>query len=69
VRHPLYLAEEIATIGSVMQFLSAWTTMLLVAQIAFQLRRIANEETLLTDVFPEYAKYRQKTARIIPGIY
>jgi protein-S-isoprenylcysteine O-methyltransferase Ste14 len=69
VRHPLYLAEEIATIGSVMQFLSAWTTMLLVAQIAFQLRRIANEETLLTDVFPEYAKYREKTARIIPGIY
>ena len=69
VRHPLYLAEEVATIGSVMQFLSAWTTMLLVAQIAFQLRRIANEETLLTDVFPEYAKYRQKTARIIPGIY
>ena len=69
VRHPLYLTEEIATIGSVMQFLSAWTTMLLVAQIAFQLRRIANEETLLTDVFPEYAKYRQKTARIIPGIY
>ena len=69
VRHPLYFAEEIATIGSVMQFLSAWTTMLLVAQIAFQLRRIANEETLLTDVFPEYAKYRQKTARIIPGIY
>ena len=52
-----------------MQFLSAWTMMLLVAQIAFQLRRIANEETLLTDVFPEYAKYRQKTARIIPGIY
>ena len=69
VRHPLYLAEEIATIGSAMQFLSVWTTMLLVAQIAFQLRRIANEETLLMDVFPEYAKYREKTARIIPGIY
>ena len=69
VRHPLYLAEEIATIGSAMQFLSVWTTMLLVAQIAFQLRRIANEETLLTDVFPEYAKYREKTASIIPGIY
>ena len=51
VRHPLYLAEEIATIGSVMQFLSAWTTMLLVAKIAFQLRRMRNEETLLTKVF------------------
>src|ERR1700745_1533114 len=50
VRHPLYLAEEIAAIGSVMQFLSAWTTMLLVAQIVFQLRRMRNEETLLTEV-------------------
>jgi protein-S-isoprenylcysteine O-methyltransferase Ste14 len=69
VRHPLYLAEEIATIGSVMQFLSIWTTMLLVAQIAFQLRRMRNEETLLTEVFPDYATYREKTARIIPGIY
>ena len=69
VRHPLYLAEEIAAIGSVMQFLSAWTTMLLVAQIVFQLRRMRTEETLLTEVFPEYAKYREKTARIIPGIY
>ena len=69
VRHPLYLAEEIATIGSAMQFLSVWTTMLLVAQIALQLRRIVSEETLLTDVFPEHAKYREKTARIIPGIY
>jgi protein-S-isoprenylcysteine O-methyltransferase Ste14 len=69
VRHPLYLAEEIATIGGVMQFLSAWTMMLLVAQIAFQLRRITNEETLLTEIFPEYSKYRERTARIIPGIY
>jgi protein-S-isoprenylcysteine O-methyltransferase Ste14 len=42
---------------------------LLVAQIAFQLRRIRNEETLLTKVFPEYMEYREKTARIIPGIY
>jgi protein-S-isoprenylcysteine O-methyltransferase Ste14 len=69
VRHPLYLAEEIAAIGSVMQFLSPWTAMLLVVHIAFQLRRIANEEALLIEVFPRYAAYRVKTARIIPGIY
>jgi protein-S-isoprenylcysteine O-methyltransferase Ste14 len=69
VRHPLYLAEEIATIGSVMQFLSAWTAMLLVVQIAFQLRRIWNEEALLAEVFPQYAAYKEKTARVLPGIY
>ena len=69
VRHPLYLAEEIATIGSVMQFLSAWTVMLLIVQTAFQLRRIRNEEALLTKVFPGYAAYRARTARVFPGIY
>jgi len=69
VRHPLYLAEGIATIGSIMQFLSAWTAMLLVTQIAFQLRRIRNEETLLTEVVPNYATYKEKTARFFPGIY
>jgi protein-S-isoprenylcysteine O-methyltransferase Ste14 len=69
VRHPLYLAEEVATIGGVMQFLSIWTAVLLVVQIAFQLRRIRNEETLLAEVFSDYAIYKKKTAGIIPGIY
>jgi protein-S-isoprenylcysteine O-methyltransferase Ste14 len=69
VRHPLYLAEEIAAIGSVLQFLSVWTALLLVVQILFQLRRIRNEEALLTEVFPHYATYKEKTARVIPGVY
>jgi protein-S-isoprenylcysteine O-methyltransferase Ste14 len=69
VRHPLYLAEEIATVGSVMQFLSAWTMMLLALQVAFQLRRIWHEEALLTQVFYQYATYKETTPRVIPGIY
>jgi protein-S-isoprenylcysteine O-methyltransferase Ste14 len=69
VRHPLYLAEEIAAIGSVMQFLSAWTVMLLAVHIAFQFRRMWNEEAILSAVFPHYATYKKKTAQIIPGIY
>ncbi len=69
VRHPLYLAEQIATLGSVVQFLSVWTALLAVVQILFQLRRITNEEALLTEVFPEYAAYQQKTACVIPGIF
>lgn len=69
VRHPLYLAEEIAALGIFMQFLSHWTALLLAIQIAFQLRRMRNEEVILGESFPEYAAYKARTARLIPGIY
>ena len=69
IRHPLYLAEEIAAIGGLMQFLSSWTIGLLVVQVAFQLRRMQNEEVLLTEVFSEYSIYKYNTYRLIPGIY
>jgi protein-S-isoprenylcysteine O-methyltransferase Ste14 len=69
IRHPLYLAEEVATIGGVIQYLSIWTGLLLLVQIACQIRRMSNEETVLMDVFPEYTSYKRTTARIIPGIY
>jgi protein-S-isoprenylcysteine O-methyltransferase Ste14 len=69
VRHPLYLAEEIAAIGVVMQFFSPWTAPILAVQIGFQLRRMRNEEVILAANFPEYLAYRKKTARILPGIF
>jgi protein-S-isoprenylcysteine O-methyltransferase Ste14 len=69
VRHPLYVAEELAVIGMIMQFLSPWTALLLAVQIYFQLRRMRNEEVILGDIFPEYAAYRARTARLIPGLY
>ena len=69
VRHPLYLAEEIAAIGVTMQFFSLWTALILAVQIGFQLRRMRNEEAILTEIFPEYLAYRDTTARILPGIY
>jgi protein-S-isoprenylcysteine O-methyltransferase Ste14 len=69
VRHPLYLAEQIATIGVFIQFASLWSALLLAVQIAFQLRRMHNEELVLTASFPEYAAYRRNTARLIPRVY
>jgi protein-S-isoprenylcysteine O-methyltransferase Ste14 len=69
VRHPLYLAGEIAIIGLFIQFASVWTALLLAMQIAFQLRRMHNEELVLTTSFPEYGAYRRNTARLLPGIY
>jgi protein-S-isoprenylcysteine O-methyltransferase Ste14 len=69
VRHPLYLAEELATIGIFVQFAAPSTALLLAAQIAFQLRRMQNEEAVLAEAFPQYAAYKKKTARLIPGVY
>jgi protein-S-isoprenylcysteine O-methyltransferase Ste14 len=69
VRHPLYLTEQIATIGLFMQFASPLTALLLALQIGFQLRRMQNEEAILAATFPEYMVYRQTTARLVPGIY
>ena len=69
VRHPLYLAEEIATIGVFLQFASLQAALVLAAHIAFQLRRMRNEELVLTASFHEYATYQRTTARLIPGVY
>ena len=69
VRHPLYLTEGIAIIGMFMQFASGWTALMLAVQIAFQFRRIHNEESVLSAKFPEYAVYQRTTARLVPGIY
>jgi protein-S-isoprenylcysteine O-methyltransferase Ste14 len=69
VRHPLYLTEEIAVVGLFIQFASVSTVLLLAMQIAFQLRRMHNEELVLAARFPEYVAYRQHTARLIPRLY
>ncbi|HYB11386.1 MAG TPA: isoprenylcysteine carboxylmethyltransferase family protein [Alphaproteobacteria bacterium] len=69
VRHPLYLAEFVATVGVGIQFMSAWAVAIVVTQFAFQIARMRNEERVLTSSFPEYDDYRRRTARLIPGIY
>lgn len=69
IRHPLYVAEQIATVGVFMQFASIYTFLLLAGHITFQLRRMHNEELVLSSRFPEYAAYSQTTARLLPGIY
>ncbi len=69
VRHPLYLADEVAVFGILIQFFSIWTTIIFAVQMAFQLRRMHNEEAVLGEFLPEYAAYQNRTPRLIPGIY
>jgi len=68
VRHPVYLAEELAMAGAMIQFFSAPAVLLLAIQIAFQIARIHYEESVLRAAFPEYEAYRARTSRLIPRI-
>jgi protein-S-isoprenylcysteine O-methyltransferase Ste14 len=69
VRHPLYLAEAVATLGALIAFLSPWALLLVAVQITLQLVRIHYEEKTLSETFPEYKDYAKRTWRLIPGIY
>lgn len=69
IRHPLYLAEQIAIIGIFLQFLSWQAALLLLVHFVFQIRRMLNEEGILTETFPEYRDYAGRTARLIPGVW
>ena len=69
VRHPLYLAEAVATLGAVINFLSPWALLLVAVQLALQIVRIHYEEKVLKEHFPEYEEYAKRTWRLIPGVY
>jgi protein-S-isoprenylcysteine O-methyltransferase Ste14 len=69
VRHPLYLAEQIATWGLMLQFEQPWAVLIALGSLALQFPRMRFEEEILQQVFPDYALYAARTRKIVPGIY
>ena len=69
VRHPLYLAEAVATLGVFIEFLSPLALLLFAMQMSMQIIRIHYEENILRQTFPEYEAYSQHSWRLIPMIY
>ncbi|MFH1603766.1 MAG: isoprenylcysteine carboxylmethyltransferase family protein [Pseudomonadota bacterium] len=69
IRHPLYLAEAIVVLGIFLQFRSWQGLIILVVHFYFQIRRMDYEEGILGKSFPEYAEYKERTSRLIPGVY
>lgn len=65
VRHPLYIAEEVAVIGTILQHLSVWSLLLGVVHWCIQLRRMTNEERILSATFSDYAEYAKRVPRLI----
>lgn len=69
IKHPLYLAEEIAILGVVLQYLTPVTVTVLVLHIGVQVCRIYYEEDLLRRTCPEYSSYEASRWRLIPYVW
>jgi protein-S-isoprenylcysteine O-methyltransferase Ste14 len=69
IRHPLYLAEQIAILGIFIQYASLAAALLITVHFTFQIQRMLNEEMILGATFPEYAAYMARTARLVPAIW
>lgn len=69
IKHPLYLAEEIAVLGVVLRNPTPLTAVLLVLHIGVQVCRIYYEEDLLRRNCPEYSDYEASRWRLIPHVW
>jgi len=69
VRHPLYLGEQLAVVGIVLQYLSIWALLIFALQVLCLIYRMSYEEQVLENQFPDYRAYKANTFRFIPGIY
>jgi protein-S-isoprenylcysteine O-methyltransferase Ste14 len=69
IRHPLYLSEQIAVVGIMLQFMQPWALLMVASSLALQLWRMRYEERILKRTFPAYSNYAAHTARLIPGVY
>ena len=69
IRNPLYVGEMITLTGAVCFSPTLLKTAILVALAAVQAYRAIQEEQLLADNLPEYAAYKLRTTRFVPGVF
>jgi protein-S-isoprenylcysteine O-methyltransferase Ste14 len=69
IRHPIYAAVLLFLVAGVLSHLSLVNVLLLLAVGVGMAIRIAAEERLITESYPEYADYSSRTKRVIPFVY
>lgn len=69
IRHPIYLGEMVSALGLVVAATSVFILLLFAAFCAVQYWRAVLEEHALEEAFPEYADYRRRTYRLLPGLH
>jgi protein-S-isoprenylcysteine O-methyltransferase Ste14 len=69
VRHPLYSAYLLAQLGYLVNNLTAYNVVIVVAATVFQIIRVRQEERLLTE-YADYRAYVEQTRwRLYPGVW
>ncbi|RVC64320.1 MAG: isoprenylcysteine carboxylmethyltransferase family protein [Mesorhizobium sp.] len=66
VRHPLYACETIVLLGILLRNPIWMTAAVCAIALAFQYRRLVNEEKVLRAAFPEYHEYAQRVPMFLP---
>ena len=69
IRHPLHLAEAIVAWGIFAQFRSLQGLIFLAVHVYFLLRRMDVEDGVLEKLYPAFAGYKERTKRLVPGVY
>jgi protein-S-isoprenylcysteine O-methyltransferase Ste14 len=67
-RHPLYAVEMITIVGMALQFVQPWASLVALGVVILLVVRSVYEEQVLSAAYPDYAAYRAKTKRFIPGV-
>jgi protein-S-isoprenylcysteine O-methyltransferase Ste14 len=70
IRHPFYLGGLLNVPSLLLAFRSPMAIVILLASVVFVIRRIAREEQLLINEFPDaYREYQQASWRLLPRVY
>jgi protein-S-isoprenylcysteine O-methyltransferase Ste14 len=69
IRHPLYLASIIQSLGSVIMLRSKWAWLFVPFTVIAVVLRIKQEEVFLAKEFNEYSAYQKNTKKLLPFIY
>jgi protein-S-isoprenylcysteine O-methyltransferase Ste14 len=69
LRHPLYSSVMLASLGWALLWASTAAIVMTVVLCVFFDAKARLEEQLMQARFPEYAAYRQRTWRFLPGLY
>ncbi len=69
IRHPMYTAVLLCSLGWLMERPSLARAAAFLLLLVDLLWKIHREEALLCKAFPEYRQYRQRTWRLLPGLF
>jgi protein-S-isoprenylcysteine O-methyltransferase Ste14 len=69
IRHPLYTSEVLAFLGVLLPVLSPLSLTIYSCYLGLTALRARYEEEVLLAAFPDYASYRRRTWRFLPGVH